>query len=237
MFNVSICDDSKYDIDKIKNALGMFSKRKHVELSISEFSNPEMLMYEIEDGKIADIFILDVEMPNMDGFELADKIREHTETSIIIFLTSHDEMASMGYKSKALRYVIKLNLERDIEEALDSAIAEISNVNNKTITLHHYNDYWRIAYKDIICVTRISRQLVITTRLLGDITDNRGIKEFFDMLSDNRFLFVNRSCFVNIDYISQIKGYSLKLTDGQILPISRRSLQNVKQTLLEQWGE
>ena len=237
MFNISICDDSKYDIDKIKNALGMFSKRKHVELSISEFSNPEMLMYEIEDGKIADIFILDVEMPNMDGFELADKIREHTETSIIIFLTSHDEMASMGYKSKALRYVIKLNLERDIEEALDSAIAEISNVNDKTITLHHYNDYWRIAYKDIICVTRISRQLVITTRLLGDITDNRGIKEFFDMLSDNRFLFVDRSCFVNIDYISQIKGYSLKLTDGQILPISRRSLQNVKQTLLEQWGE
>lgn len=146
-------------------------------------------------------------------------------------------MASMGYKSKALRYVIKLNLERDIEEALDSAIAEISNVNDKTITLHHYNDYWRIAYKDIICVTRISRQLVITTRLLGDITDNRGIKEFFDMLSDNRFLFVDRSCFVNIDYISQIKGYSLKLTDGQILPISRRSLQNVKQTLLEQWGE
>lgn len=194
-------------------------------------------MYEIEDGKIADIFILDVEMPNMDGFELADKIREHTETFIIIFLTSHDEMASMGYKSKALRYVIKLNLERDIEEALDSAIAEISNVNDKTITLHHYNDYWRIAYKDIICVTRISRQLVITTRLLGDITDNRGIKEFFDMLSDNRFLFVDRSCFVNIDYISQIKGYSLKLTDGQILPISRRSLQNVKQTLLEQWGE
>lgn len=236
MFNVSICDDSKYDIDKIKNALGMFSKRKHVELSISEFSNPEMLMYEIEDGKIADIFILDVEMPNMDGFELADKIREHTETSIIIFLTSHDEMASMGYKSKALRYVIKLNLERDIEEALDSAIAEISNVNDKTITLHHYNDYWRIAYKDIICVSRISRQLVITTRLLGEITDNRGIKEFFDLLEDNRFLFIDRSCFVNIDYISQINGFSLKLKDGQVLPISRRSLKNVKQTLLEQWG-
>ncbi len=235
MFNVFVCDDSKYDIDKIKNALSMFSKRKHVELNISEFSNPEMLMYEIEDGKIADIFILDVEMPNMDGFELADKIREHTETSVIIFLTSHNEMASMGYKSKALRYVIKLNLERDIEEALDSAVAEISNVDDKTITLHHYNDYWRIPYKDIICVTRISRQLVITTRLLGEITDNRGIKEFFDMLGDNRFLFIDRSCFVNIDYISQINGYSLKLTDGQVLPISRRSLQNVKQTLLEQW--
>lgn len=236
MFNVSVCDDSKFDIEKIKDCLFSFSKKKHVDFNISEFSNPEMLMYEIEDGKIADIFILDVEMPNMNGFELADKIREYTETSVIIFLTSHDEMASMGYTSKALRYVIKMNLERDMEEALSSAVAEISNVDDKTITLHHYNDYWRIPYKDIICVTRISRQLVITTRLLGEITDNRGIKEFFDMLGDNRFLFIDRSCFVNIDYISQINGYSLKLTDGHVLPISRRSLQSVKQTLVERWG-
>lgn len=77
MFNVAVCDDSKYDIDKIEKALNMFSIQKHIEFNISEFSNPEMLMYEIEDGKIADIFILDVEMPNMDGFELADKIRAY----------------------------------------------------------------------------------------------------------------------------------------------------------------
>lgn len=236
MFNVSVCDDSQFDIEKIKNCLSEFSKKEHIDFNISEFSNPEMLMYEVEDGKIADIFILDVEMPDMDGFELADKIREYTETSVIIFLTSHDEMASMGYKSKALRYVIKLNLERDIEEALESAVAEISSADDKTITLHRYNDYWRIPYKDIICVSRISRQLVITTRLLGEITDNRGIKEFFDTLEDNRFLFIDRSCFVNIDYISRINGFSLKLKDGQVLPISRRSLKNVKQTLLEQWG-
>ena len=88
-------------------------------------------------------------------------------------------MALMGYKSKALRYVIKLNLERDMEEALESAVTEMSNADDKTITLHYYNDYWRISYKDIICVTRISRQLVITTHLLGEIKENRGIKEFF----------------------------------------------------------
>ncbi len=236
MFNISICDDNKYDIEKIKTVLNLFSQKKHLEFNISDFSNPNMLMYEIEDGKIADIFILDVEMPEMNGFELADRIRQHTETSIIIFLTSHNEMALMGYKSKALRYVIKLNLEKDMSEALESAIAEISDIDAKTIKLHRYNDYWKIPFKDIIYVTRISRQLVITTRLLGEITDNRGIKEFFELLHDNRFLFIDRSCFVNIDYISQINGYNLKLTDGQVLPISRRSLQNVKKTLLEQWG-
>ena len=75
MFNVSVCDDSQFDIEKIKNCLSEFSKKEHIDFNISEFSNPEMLMYEVEDGKIADIFILDVEMPNMNGIDLADKIR------------------------------------------------------------------------------------------------------------------------------------------------------------------
>ena len=79
MFNVFICDDSKLDIENIKNCLSVFSKKKHVDFNISEFSNPEMLMYEVEDGKIADIFILDVEMPDM-GLNLpikSENIQKH----------------------------------------------------------------------------------------------------------------------------------------------------------------
>ncbi len=236
MFKISICDDSQYDVEKIKTAVNKFSQKHHIEFNINEFSRPTMLMYEVEDGKIPDIFILDVEMPEMSGFELAEKIREHTETAIIIFLTSHNESAPEGYKANALRYVIKLNLDNDIEEALLSAVSRLSKIDNKTITLHRYNDFWRIPYSDILYVTRVSRHLVVTTRLMGDITDNRGLKDFYNELQDNRFLFVDRSCFVNIDYISQLNGYTLKLKDGQSLPISRRSLQNVKKTLAEQWG-
>ncbi len=235
MINVVVCDDNINDINIIKTELDKYSMTNHVDFKIGEFSNPQMLIYELEDGKIADIFILDVSMPNIDGFELADRIRKYTETSVIIFLTSLEDQAINGYKSKALRYIIKLNIQRDLKEAMNSAIEELSNIDGKTITLHRYNDYWRILYKDIMSVTRVSRQLVITTNSLGDITDNRGIKELFDLLNDNRFIFVDRSCFVNIDFITQINGYNLKLTNGQTLPISRRSLQKVKQTLVERW--
>ena len=200
------------------------------------FLKPELLLYELEDGKMYDIFILDVSMPDKDGFQLADDIRKYSETSVIMFLTSHEEQALNGYKSKALRYIIKLNINNDFEEAMDSAVYEIAKIDESTITLHHYNDYWRIPYKDIIAVTRISRQLVISTITYGELTDNRGINDFFNTLNDNRFLFIDRSCFVNIDYISQIIGFNLKLKNGQVLPISRRSLQNVKQTIMKQWS-
>ena len=236
VINIAICDDSQYDIDLIKDELNKYAVKKHLQINISAFSKPELLLYELEDGRIADIFILDVSMPENDGFQLAEDIRKHTSTSVIMFLTSHEDLAINGYKSKALRYIIKLNLKRDIEEAMDSAISEIKVTEKKVITLHKYSDYWRIPYDEIISVSRVGRQLVITTKSYGEHTDNRGITEFYNTLDDKRFLFIDRSCFVNIDYLSQIIGYNLKLKNGTVLPISRRSLQNVKQTLLEQWG-
>ncbi len=236
MFNIFLCDDNKYDIEKITSLIHLFSKKHTIEFNISHFSNPNLLLYDLDEGKTADIFILDVEMPEMTGFDLAEKIRKQNETAVIIFLTSHNELAYKGYKSKALRYVIKMNLEKDIEEALECAVAELRKTDTKFITLHKYNDFRNIPYKDIMYVSKISRQLVISTLSLGEITDNNGIKDFFESLNDSRFLFIDRSCFVNIDYISQIDGYTLKLKDGQELPISRRSLQIVKSTLLEYWG-
>ena len=235
MIKIMLCDDSEFDLNLIKSEIKKYSIKKHIDFEIHAFSSPEMLLYELEDGKMADIFILDVEMPHKNGFELAEDIRKYSQTAVILFLTSHEDQALNGYKSKALRYIIKMNLERDIEEALDCAISELENVDKKAVALHHYNDYWHILYKDIICVTRVSRQLVVSTQTHGEITDNRGIKEFFEVLNDNRFLFIDRSCFVNIDYISQISGYNLKLTTGELLPISRRSLQNVKQSLVDVW--
>lgn len=236
MINVYICDDNEYDINRILTELDKYSLKRRLQLKISTFTKPQHLIYELEDGKIADIFILDVSMPGKDGFQLADEIRKHTSTSVILFLTSHEDMAAQGYKSRALRYIIKMNLSRDIEEAMDSAISELSKMDDNTVILHRYNDYRRVPYSEIISVTRISRRLVITTNSYGEITDNRGISEFFNLLNDQRFLFVDRSCFVNIDYISQLTVSGLRLKNGQSLPISRRSLQNVKQTILEYWA-
>lgn len=236
MIKITVCDDSESDIELVRNEITRYFSKNRLQFSFNSFLKPDLLLFELQDGKISDIYILDVSMPGMDGFELAGNIREYSSTAVIIFLTSHEDMAIEGYRAKALRYVIKLNLERDLKEALDCAVSEISKTDSDVITLHRYNDYWRIPYSDIICVNRISRHLIITTESYGEITDNRGIKQFFDTLNDRRFIFIDRSCFVNIDYISRISGYNLKLKNGMILPISRRSVQNVKQILLEQWG-
>lgn len=235
MISIVVCDDSEYDLRSVENELKKYEQSKHVNMKVHSFNNSEALIYEIDDKKIADIYILDVAMPKVNGFQLAEKIRKYTSTAIIMFLTTMEDQAPKGYRVKALRYIIKYNLQRDFTEAMDSAITELADATTNTVALHYYNDYWRIPYNEIIYVMKAPRQILVNTSTLGELTDPRGITEFFNVLDDNRFIFIDRSCFVNIDYIAQITGYELKLTTGETLPISRRSLQNVKQAIMLQW--
>ena len=236
MIHIAVCDDSNYDIGLVRAEIQNYSAKRHIQTEISEFSSPGQLLYELQDGKVADIFILDVSMPEKSGFELAEEIRKYTSTSAIIFLTSMQERATEGYKVNALRYVIKENLSRDITEALDCAVKAVSNSNDSVITVRRYNDFWRVSYDSIIYVTRVSRQLIIVTDKDGELVDNRGISDFFNILNDDRFIFIDRGCFVNIDYISQIIGNDIRLKNGSVLPISRRLMKTVKETLLIRWG-
>lgn len=236
MININICDDSERDLALLKSEIEKYEAKRDIRFNLTAYSNPGHLLYELEENNIADIYILDVSMPEKTGFELADEIRKISEKAVIIFLTSMETEAARGYKAKALRYILKVNIARDLEEALDSAVEEVSKGDGKVVTLHRYTDYWRIPYSDIICVTRQSRQLVIATKAHGEVTDYRGITELFNHLDDSRFLFIDRGCFVNIDYIFQLSSCELKMKDGRVLQVSRRCLQRVKQFLLEQWG-
>lgn len=236
MIHINICDDSQQDIDKLKAELEKYEQKRHISFEVAAFDSPEKLSYELQDNRLADIYILDVSMPRKNGFELADEIRKYTEAAVIIFLTSMENQAAMGYKSRALRYLVKVNVEKDLEEALDSAVEQLKKPDDKIITIRRYSECWRVPYRDIVCVSRLSRQLVITTDYHGELSDNRGITEFYNLLDDNRFLFIDRGCFVNVDYISQLSGHELKMKNGRVLQISRRCLQSVKKFLLEYWS-
>ena len=175
-------------------------------------------------------------MPVKSGFYVAEEIRKLNPAAVIIFLTSHSEFATEGYKYDAHRYVLKLKMRDDLPEAIESAVMGLDNFQEKILVVMHYNDIWKISYSDIISVTKMGRYLQIQTASQGAVSDNRGIKELFDVLEDDRFLVIDRGCFINIDYAAQITGSSIRLTTGQLLPISRRSIQSVKTAILRRWG-
>lgn len=234
---IAICDDNQAERELIRTEIEKYNLLKKSErLTIREFSSSKNLWFEASDANIADIFLLDVDMPEMDGFELAKKIRENHSKVIIIFLTAHFEYASNGYKLNAFRYIHKLNMEKELTEALESALKQLHDENHFFLPLKHGDDYIRVPYTDIRYVQRVSRQLEIHTKNNGVLINNQGIKDLFDKLDSSRFIFINRSCFVNIDYIIRIVDGNVWISSTEEkLPISRRMQASVKSAIARGW--
>ena len=104
------------------------------------------------------------------------------------------------------------------------------------VTLKFGSCFNRIAYDDILYVCRVARILEIHTQSMGIIQDTHGIKDLFDMLKDRRFVFIDRSCFINSDFIQHISNMDVTLINGEQLPISRRMMANLKSHIAKEWN-
>ncbi|WP_304432767.1 LytR/AlgR family response regulator transcription factor [Acutalibacter muris] len=237
MYHIAICDDESVFIHQVSALLQQYAKMKNLIFQLHSFSDPRTLQDEILDGSVHDIYLLDVEMPSIDGFSLAKQIKNAQPHAPILFLTSHIEMSREGYKVDALRYVSKLSLEDELNEALDAALAEADQAEKHYLTITHYHDIVRIPYDEILYVQKLMRYLEIHTSRQEIIKAGRGIKEIFEKIGDERFVFVSRNCFVNLDHVQQLSESFVKMDTDESLPISRRMLPGVKSTILQVWGE
>jgi len=70
MYHVAICDDEVVFIDKISELLQQYAKKKKLDFQLHTYSDPSALHDEIIDGSVYDIYLLDVEMPGLDGFSI-----------------------------------------------------------------------------------------------------------------------------------------------------------------------
>lgn len=238
MLRIALCDDDLSFMHELHQKIVKCCQEANYSenVSITEFSDSVYLSRTISSGNGFDLLFVDIEMPQLDGLELAEHIRTHLPAALIVFLTSHSEFSLEGYKFGALRYIPKLDLTRRLPEALVAAQAEFSKLESKFLTVRHYNDVMRIPYQEIVYVRHVLRISQIITLDLGIVKDNRGLKAIHEQLDDERFIYIDRSTFVNLDHIRQIKGNEVILRNMERLPISRQMLTKVKYTINCLWG-
>lgn len=236
MIKIALCDDDSPFVSKITGLIQSLLQNSTDSPVITTYINPTALMDAISDGERYDVYILDVEMPEQNGLEVAKHIRQFQPNAALLFLSSHLNYATEGYKVQALRYVPKLDLENALPEALEQALATLEKTDTRSIMVQHYQNYTRILYKDILYVQKMQRSVQIVTDRQGNFKDSRGIKELFSEINDPRFIFTDRAYFVNLDYVQELDGSWLVLTNEDRVPISRPMMPSVKKAMIALWG-
>ena len=77
-----------------------------------------------------DILILDIEMEDVDGIAVKNYFQNRKKDTIIIFVTSHDEMMSQAFGVNVMGFVTKKYLDSQLPVMLDNAIKRVINTVN-----------------------------------------------------------------------------------------------------------
>jgi len=227
--------------------------RQRVRLLLGEESDVEVIG-ESEDGFEAvdqiqaarpDLVFLDVQMPDMDGFELLRRVPQAL-LPVVIFTTAYDQHALRAFEVNALDYLLKPFKPTRFKEAVQRARDLIAN-KHAGVTARGLlallgqmpppaGQLTRLAVKTPGKVTFVELDQVQAIEAAGKYAvvhvgrENHVLRESMSSLESHlppqRFLRISRSVIVNLDQIRELqpsfKGENLVvLKNGKCYPTTR----------------
>ena len=134
---VLLVDDEELQFIRLKNtAQKVFSKQDE----IFGFTNPVKALEEVKDKQI-DIAFLDIEMPVINGIQLAKQLKAINPKVNIIFVTAYDDYAVAAYKLHASGYITKPVNEIKISEELANLRNPVQIKGNKLLQIKCFGNF------------------------------------------------------------------------------------------------
>lgn len=102
--NICICDDEIHERKMIREICEEYFRGTEIPYQICEAENGLKALEQV--GQI-DLLILDIEMPEMDGVTLKNRLQDDSVQSKVIFVTSHDELMPEAFGMNVIGFVSK----------------------------------------------------------------------------------------------------------------------------------
>lgn len=236
MINIALIDDDVEFHPIFSRYVEKFFQETGKLYELRLYDEPEAVLFDLRNGKYWELYFLDIEMPEIDGFELAGKIREEAPGAYLIFLTSHEELAMEGYNFKAFAYIPKSLLEKEISSTLQRFWSEYQGVYCKAYPIVTDTRFEQLEYDDIIYLYKEKNNTVF---VLKDrkVHIRKSLKAVFDELDSEGFMFVERGYVVNIEHIFRLVKKGIVVSNGEEVPIGRTFEMKVKKTILHFWKD
>ncbi len=226
MIKIAIIDDEKYWREEIKKTLYEYYDGDKIEPDIYE-SGVEYLKM----SKSYDITFVDVEMPDLDGFETIMSARKFNPEGIFIILTTHTEMSRKGYRVNAFRYIDKVYLKEELPEAMDSVKVLLKK--KQKISFNVISEgVQEIILKNIIYI-ETGRHCVLIHTKHGEKRCSNSMSEIEGMLTNECFYRCHNAFIVNLDEIKEFKNNILLMSNGENVEVSKRKSSDFKKNYIK----
>ena len=236
MLRVAICDDEKI-LMEIEEIAGRFFRLNCIDNKITIYQSSENLQYDLQDGIVYDLFLLDIEMPEIHGMELAKEICERMPSAKIIFITSHLEYAITAYEYSVFRYIQKTMLHEKLFLALEDYYKLYALEKNEYYMIEIKNYLEKIPYRSIFYVLKEGKYSVLYLEGERTVSVRKTLKQVFEELGQEYFYFADRGCIINLANVVGMDTGKILFPVQQNVTINKTNWIEFKESLLSFWGK
>ena len=115
--HIAVCDNHVASLTFIASEITKHMMNMNVQADVSSFRSGEDIMRRVSEGTFFDLYILNIEMPKLDGITLALQIRNHQKNPVVIFVSAREEYVFDSFKAHPYSFVRKDHFQSLAERA------------------------------------------------------------------------------------------------------------------------
>ena len=241
---VFIVDDEPPARNRLRDLLNDCSQQLALEV-VGEAGNGQEALDKLA-GVTADVVLLDIRMPQMDGIELAQHLNKLLKPPVVIFTTAYDAYAIKAFDLHVIDYLLKpirlgrlfeaLNRAREAVPVQTEVLRDLLPEPRKNLSIHERGKILLIPIEQVLYLRAELKYITVRTterEYLIEESLNALEKEF-----GARFVRIHRNSLVAKDAIAGFEkggdegesGWLVKLKGlDELLGISRRQQHIVKE--------
>jgi two-component system LytT family response regulator/two-component system response regulator LytT len=213
------------------------------------------------DKHAPDLVFLDVQMPGLNGFEVARRLLEDEDAPAVVFVTAFDRHAIQAFDVNALDYLLKpvevnrldqtlqrarkrLAQERSSSAPMNDQLEKIvkmmadRQIRREQVAIKVGERLMLVQADEIIYASLADESINIVTGQVTGLSNYRTLDDLQARLDPEVFWRVHRSHLVNINKIKEIvpwfrRNYILRMKDvkGTEIPVSRSQTKRLREYL------
>lgn len=231
---VAICDDNSVMLEFLSGYISETLTSYNVPHIVSSFAKGKEFIEQYKNTPF-DVVFLDIKMPDIDGFAVAQELRGSSNNTQIIFVTTEDSLVYDSFNYQPFWFIPKTNPEI-LKAKLQTVIKKLTDkmAQNRKLCLKLPRGEERYVYSDTILYIFSQSNYLNIVFESETINIREKISVFSENLPQQTFVRIHNRYIVNMQQIAAVDctDYKIILKNEEVLYVSRA----YKSSFLEQYN-
>ncbi len=233
MLYAAIIDDEQSCAAMLERYLQRYAGEKGLQVRTAVFSDPVEFLTKYQ--PVYDMVFMDIEMPHINGFETAQRLRELDPAVALVFVTGYAQYAPRGYEVNASGYLVKpvsyLSFYTLVEKLM-----RVSARDRDAELIIRLRDGVRVLRHSEIEYIEISGHSLRYVTERGTVEATGSMAKLEEVLPADAFARPSNSFIVHLKFVRGVMGNDVQVGD-QLIPISRARKKDFMVALMRYYGD